>query len=70
LPFAWLGFLTVFNSYPAIQKYIINPFYEARGEKNPEILDNEGDDVIFEDKGGSEAPINIKTSDKRGKVIK
>ncbi len=70
VPFAWLGFLTVFNSYPAIQKFIINPFYEAKGEKNPELAVNEGEDVIFEDKGGSEAPIKIKDKDKRGKIIR
>ena len=69
LPFAWLSFLTVFNCYPAIQKYIINPFYEANGEKNPELPDDDGE-AVFEDMGGKEAPINLKKSDKKGKVIK
>jgi hypothetical protein len=73
IPFAWLNFLMVFNTYPTIQKYIITPFYEAKGEKNPEILDysaQEGDEeVLFEDFGGREAVIKSKPKPK-GKVIK
>ncbi|MBS7368634.1 MAG: YesL family protein [Oscillospiraceae bacterium] len=70
LPLAWLAFLTVFNCYPAIQKFIINPFYEANGEHNPELPEDDDEDVVFEDRGGSEAPINLKKSDKTGRVIK
>ncbi|MDE7195143.1 MAG: DUF624 domain-containing protein, partial [Oscillospiraceae bacterium] len=70
LPFAWLSFLEVFCCYPAIQKFIINPYYEAQGERNPELPDIDEEDVIFEDRGGSEAPINLKSKDKKGKVIK
>lgn len=71
IPFAWLSFLTVFNSYPAIQKLIINPFYEERGEKNPELPDDdESEEVIFEDMGGKEAPIKLKDNDKKGRVIR
>lgn len=70
LPFAWLTFLAVFACYPAIQKYIINPFYEANGERNPELPIIESEDNIFEDKGGSEAPIKLKAKDKKGKVLK
>lgn len=70
VPFAWLAFVTVFNCYPAIQKFIINPFYEAKGEKNPELPDYDGEDVIFEDKGGSEAPLKLKKEDRKGRVIK
>lgn len=70
VPLAWIAFVTVFNSYPAIQKFIINPFYEAKGEKNPEIFENEGEEVLFEDKGGSETPLKLKKHDKKGKIIK
>lgn len=72
LPLAWLSFLAMFTSYPAIQRYIINPFYEAQGLKNPELpdYDEEDDDVLFEDRGGEEAPMKIKKQDKGGKVIK
>lgn len=72
LPFGWLFFLCAFNSYPVIQKYIINPFYEAQGKKNPELPEEDDtDEKIFTDRGGTEEVIkkktNIKTS---GKVIK
>ncbi|MCL2697476.1 MAG: DUF624 domain-containing protein [Oscillospiraceae bacterium] len=73
LPFAWLNFLMVFNTYPVIQKYIITPFYEAKGEKNPEIPDysteEDGEEALFEDFGGREAAIKSKPKPK-GKVIK
>ena len=72
VPFGWLGLITIFCSYPAIQKFIINPFYEANGEKNPELPDYEDDDdTVFEDMGGKEQPIKMKKeAHKGGKVIK
>ncbi|MCL2019425.1 MAG: YesL family protein [Oscillospiraceae bacterium] len=73
IPFAWLNFLMVFNSYPVIQKYIITPYYEARGEKNPEIPDysesKDSEESLFEDFGGREAEIKSKPKVK-GKVIR
>ncbi len=62
IPGAWLVFLSVFTCYPAIQKHIINPFYENSGERNPEIPDWELDDedeAVFEDQGGKEEPIDL-----------
>lgn len=78
IPGAWLVFLSVFCCYPAIQKHIINPFYEQNGEPNPEIpdweLEDDDDDeeTVFEDQGGKEAPIHLKSEKKkgRGKVIR
>lgn len=84
IPGAWLVFLSVFCCYPAIQKHIINPFYENNGEVNPEIpdweLDDEDDEseneAVFEDRGGKEEPIDLRAERKRkgggkgGKVIK
>jgi len=81
VPFAWISFISVFNSYPVIQKYIITPFYESRGEKNPEIPDysvhsdnrhkkeEEDQKPLFEDLGGRETPIKSKPKPK-GKVIR
>jgi len=67
----------VFNAYPVIQKYIVNPFYEAKGEKNPEIPDYSDSKeeagektTIFTDLGGKETPINKKNVKTSGKVIK
>ena len=58
-------------SYPIIQKYIINPYYEQRGEINPELLgevetehDPESEDVLFEDMGGKEKPLVSKKAPK------
>ncbi len=71
VPFAWLAFLSVFNCYPAIQKHIINPFYEANGQTNPELGEVEsGDEALFEDRGGNEAPLKLKKNDKKGKIIR
>lgn len=70
LPVAFVGFIIVFNSYPVIQKYVINPYYAQRGEVNPEYLSTqtEGENV-FEDQGGKEKPIEPKKTKKKGKVI-
>ena len=62
---AW--FTVCFNSYPIIQKYVINPYYDSIGETNPELADDDEDDseeVIFEDMGGKEKPIEKR---KKGK---
>ena len=74
LPFAQLAFLSVFCTYPVIQKYIINPFYEAQGAKNPEIRDFEKTahktTALFTDLGGKETPIDKKKVKSQGKLIK
>nr|MCR5729920.1 hypothetical protein [Ruminococcus sp.] len=58
-------FVSCFNSYPLIQKYVINPYYTSRGEINPELAGNDSDEeTIFEDKGGEEKPIEKR---KKGK---
>ncbi len=71
IPASWLGLVICFNSYPVIQKYIINPYYEERGEINPELLgeaeteaDSESEDVLFEDMGGKEKPLESKKAPK------
>ena len=81
IPGAWLVFLSVFCCYPAIQKLIINPYYEQIGEPNPEIPeweledeDEDGEEAVFEDQGGKEEPIDLRSEKKKrkggGKVIK
>ena len=84
LPFAWLNFIATFCAYPVIQKFIIDPFYESKGEKNPEYsrYDTE-EEAVFEDRGGFEEPTEIPKEKKsarthgaavkvktKGKVIK
>ncbi|GHU59046.1 hypothetical protein FACS1894133_4980 [Clostridia bacterium] len=53
MPYAHLTFITVYAVYPLIQKYIINPYYEQRGEVNPEIT-REQTDSIFKDETKAE----------------
>jgi uncharacterized membrane protein YesL len=60
----FLGFIIVYRSYPVIQKYVINPFYEERGEINPELTIGVSDSGVFTDKGGTEAPIEAKSRKK------
>lgn len=76
VPGAWLVFLSVFCCYPAIQKHIINPFYEQSGKVNPEIpdweLEEDEDETVFEDQGGKEEPVRLKKEKKQkgGRVIR
>ncbi len=73
LPFAWLMFLCAFTSYPIIQKYIVNPYYESRGERNPELPeeDEEGK-AIFVDRGGAEEAVKRPSKPVKGsgKIIR
>lgn len=68
---SFLCFVTCFNCYPVIRKYVIQPYYDKLGEDNPEFdylkSDNE---AVFEDMGGKESPINTdKQKKKKGKRI-
>lgn len=70
LPASWMGLIICFNCYPIIQKYIINPYYEQRGEVNPELTGgtSSSEESVFEDMGGKEKPVEKKkTSSGRGK---
>lgn len=69
IPASWLGLVICFNSYPIIQKYIINPYYEQRGEINPELLGDldepqDPEETLFEDMGGREKPVVSKKTAK------
>lgn len=70
-PAAILSLIICFNSYPVIQKYVINPYYTSIGQVNPELCDGDPDDdeePVFEDMGGKEKPIE-KRKKTRGKRI-
>jgi len=57
LPTAFVAFMIVFNCYPVIQTYVINPYYAQKGEISPEIAYTQNqDENLFEDMGGREAP--------------
>lgn len=83
MPAAFIAFLISFNSYPLIQKYVINPYYEQQGLENPEydyLKPLSAEDAIFLDKGGEEKPFegvkktgknrnSAETPHKKGKTI-
>lgn len=75
LPFApatFIAFIICYNCYPIVQKYVIDPYYENRGEKNPEApVDYEADneEALFKDMGGKEKPVEVKKKSKKGKII-
>lgn len=72
VPLAWLAFISFFCCYPAVQKYLINPYYEKTGEKNPEIPEwlDEKDAALFKDSGGKDKPLQQQEKKKSKKVIK
>lgn len=67
LPLAWLSFISFFCCYPAVRKYLIDPYYEKSGEKNPEIPD--GGEAVFKDSGGIDKPLERKSEKKHGKKV-
>ncbi|MDE5772200.1 MAG: DUF624 domain-containing protein [Ruminococcus sp.] len=66
MPMAFVWFLTCFNSYPMIQKFVINPYYASIGQVNPELAGESPDEEepVFQDMGGKEKPIEKR---KKGK---
>ena len=80
LAFSTIGFITVFNSYPYLVKYIIEPqeqkLREERGELDDDEEDDgdeEDDDVIFTDIGTQEVPVAQDTGKgghNKGRVIR
>lgn len=68
-PFSFIWFTVCFNCYPIVQKYVINPYYEAKGEVNPELqqeTDDDDEEVIFKDMGGQEAPTDLNGGNDKG----
>lgn len=73
LAFSTIGFIAVFNSYPYIVKYIVEPQEQQlraeRGEDDEE--EDEDDEPIFTDIGSQEVPMQKKESGgNKTKVIK
>lgn len=67
-----MGLMYAFNNFPAIRKYVIQPYYDARGEKNPEFayMDNE-DESVFTDTPETEIPQDApKASKSKRKTVK
>lgn len=67
---SFMGFVIMYNSYPQIQKYVIDPYYEERGMDNPEydyLKPMAPEESVFTDRGGEEAPVEGRK--KKGKII-
>ena len=72
MPMSFIWLMVCFNCYPVIQKLVINPYYEQRGEENPELRytsPSDPEESIFVDQGGKEKPVEPKKKPKRGKTI-
>ena len=65
IPFTFLTFVACFNCYPVIRKRVIQPYYDQRGEQNPEDATVEGE-ALFEDRAAEEEapPVTKKTKRK------
>lgn len=71
-PLTFVAFVCCFNCYPVIRKHVIQPYYDQRGEENPEFayLNSDPDEQLFEDKAAEETYVKEKKKPKRkGKTI-
>ena len=71
LPLSFLGFVDAFNCYPVIRKYVIQPYYDQRGEENPEFsyLKKNEDETVFSDNPELDKPVDDKKERKKRKNI-
>ena len=68
---ALVWFIVCFNSYPVIQKYVINPYYDSIGKVNPELssdVDTVEEETLFEDMGGKEKPVEKRKKTKGRRI--
>lgn len=74
-PFSFMCFVTAFNCYPVVRKYVIQPYYDKRGEDNPEfdyLKLKEDEEILCEDNvqlEREEAEKQEKTPKRKGKTI-
>lgn len=73
LPATILGFIICFRCYPIVQKYVINPFYEQKGEINPELEYNKpatAEESVFADNSDVSPQKNNNSNEKQVKIRK
>lgn len=69
-PLTFVPMVAAFNCYPVIRKHVIQPYYDQRGEENPEFANQNTDDTLFEDRAEQETVhTDTKNSRKKGKTI-
>ena len=66
-PLSFLCFVNAFNCYPVIRKFVIQPYYDQRGEDNPEFdyLKKKEDEEVFTDNPELDKPVEKKKQVKR-----
>ena len=69
VPAAVIMFIISFNCYPVLKKYVIDPYYEKIGEKNPDDDDFDDEEAVFTDMGGKEEPIDNRKKNKKGRTV-
>lgn len=71
LSFSFIAFLNCGLCYPVVRKYIIQPYYDQRGEVNPEdeFLDTD-EDRVFKDSPEYETAEQKKAKKAKKKVVK
>ena len=71
LSFSFIAFLDAGLCYPLVRKYIIQPYYDQRGEENPEdaLLDTDAD-RLFKDMPEYETPEQKKAKKAKKKTVK
>lgn len=72
IPFSLIALTVSFNCFPVIRKFVIQPYYEKRGEESPEFdfKKPSSEQALFEDKGGEEKPVKaVKKNKGKGKYI-
>lgn len=63
---SFLGLMYAFNCFPVIRKYVIQPYYDAKGEQNPEFAYKENDgEALFEDAPETEVPPELPKNNKK-----
>lgn len=68
---SFLGLLYAYNCFPLIRKYVIQPWYDQRGEQNPEFeYKNTDGEAIFTDTPETEVPVEQPKEKSRKKQIR
>lgn len=70
-PLTFIGFIMCFNCYPLIRKYVIQPYYDQRGEENPELAykNSSPDEQIFADRSAEETPVKKGKRQRKRKTL-
>ncbi len=71
-PMTFIAFVACFNCYPVIRKHVIQPYYDQRGELNPEdaaAIAAPGE-ALFVDKAAEETPVKKAEKAKKARTIR